>query len=337
MPEMQFGATILPDPPWTRFVELVQEAERCGFDWAYTYDSHVLWQEGCAFVTAAAMQTDRIGLGFCVTNPGTRDPTVNASFHATLNTMIPGRVAIMTGRGDSARRTIGLDPVPVREFDAATAMMRDLANGRTVEWNGTEITLEWAQGLPKIPVWVAGYGPRALAVAGRHGDGVVIQLADPDIVDWVMEQARAAAEAAGRDPSELEPVVCAPVVISDDLAAARDAVRWFPAMVSNHVVDLLKRYDQSMLPEGLTGYLARREFYDYSEHSREGASHGAFVDDETCDRFCILGDVDAHVAKLNELARRGVRQFNIYLMTGAQEEQLRVYGERIIPSFRGAP
>jgi probable F420-dependent oxidoreductase len=314
----------------------VQEAERCGFHWAYTYDSHVLWQEGCVFLTAAAVATERIGLGFCVTNPGTRDPTVNASFHATLNSIIPGRVAIMTGRGDSARRTIGLDPVSVREFEAATELMRELANGRTAAWNGIEITFPWAGGLPKIPVWVAGYGPRALGVAGRHGDGVVIQLADPDIIDWVMAQARAAAEAAGRDPSALEPVVCAPVVISDDMAAARDAVRWFPAMVSNHVVDLLRRYDQSMLPPSLTGYLERREFYDYSEHSRTGAAHGEFVDDETCDRFCILGDVDAHVAKLTELAEHGVRQFNIYLMTGAQEEQLRAYGEQIIPRFRSS-
>ena len=117
------------------------------------------------------------------------------------------------------------------------------------------------------------------------------------------------------------------------MVAARDAVRWFPAMVSNHVVDLLKRYDQSALPPSLTGYLERREFYDYSQHSREGATHGAFVDDETCDRFCILGAIDDHVAKLRELEAHGVKQFNIYLMTGAQTEQLRAYGEHIIPRF----
>ena len=105
---MQFGVTILPDPPCSRFVELVQAAEASGFHWAYTYDSHILWQDGSAFLAAAAPATGRIGLGFCVTNPGTREPTVTASFHATLNSMAPGRVAVMIGRGDSARRTIGL-------------------------------------------------------------------------------------------------------------------------------------------------------------------------------------------------------------------------------------
>jgi alkanesulfonate monooxygenase SsuD/methylene tetrahydromethanopterin reductase-like flavin-dependent oxidoreductase (luciferase family) len=194
--------------------------------------------------------------------------------------------------------------------------------------------LEWAQGQPRIPVWVAGYGPRALSVAGRQADGVVIQLADPDIIDWIMGQARGAAEKDGRAPGDLAPIVCAPVAIGDDMAVARDAVRWFPAMVSNHVVDLLKRYDQSMLPESLTSYLARREFYDYADHSREGAKHGEFVDDETCDRFCILGSIEEHIAKLRTLEAQGVEQFNIYLMTGHQEEILRAYGEHIIPLFK---
>jgi len=333
---IDFGVTILPDPPCSRFVDLVRLAEECGFDWAYTYDSHILWQEGCVLLTAAAVQTERIGLGFCVTNPGTRDPTVTASFHATLNTIVPGRVVVMIGRGDSARRTIGLDPVKIAEFEAATALIRDMANGRAVTWNDREIVLEWAQGHPEIPVWVAGYGPRALGVAGRQADGVVIQLADPDIIDWIMGQARAAAEAAGRAPLHLAPIVCAPVALGDDLAAGRDAVRWFPAMVGNHVADLLKRYDQSTLPESLTSYLGRREFYDYAAHSRQGAKHGDFVDDETCDRFCILGTIEDHIAKLRTLEGHGVEQFNIYLMTGAQEEILRAYGEHIIPLFKRA-
>ena len=102
---MQFGVTILPDPPCSRFVELVQAAEASGYHWAYTYDSHILWQDGSAFLAAAAAQTERIGLGFCVTNPGTREPTVTASFHATLNSMAPGRIVVMIGRGDSARRS----------------------------------------------------------------------------------------------------------------------------------------------------------------------------------------------------------------------------------------
>ena len=330
---LSFGVTVLPDPPYTRFLELIRHAEANGFQYGWTYDSHVLWQESFPLLTMAVQATTTMKFGHCVTNPGTRDPTVTASFHATLNSIIPGRVVVMLGRGDSARRTIGLNPVKIAEFETATAVIRDMANGRDVTWNGKEIVLEWAKDLPRIPVWVAGYGPRALGVAGRQSDGVVIQLADPDIIDWIMGQARDAGEKDGRPPDALAPIVCAPVSIGDDMAAARDTVRWFPAMVSNHVVDLLKRYDQSMLPESLTSYLARREFYDYADHSRQGAKHGEFVDDETCDRFCMLGTVEDHIAKLRELEAHGVEQFNIYLMTGNREGILRAYGEHIIPLF----
>ncbi len=333
---MRFGITVLPDPPYTRFVELMQLAEQHGFEYGWTYDSHLLWQEPYPFLTAAALATETIKLGLCVTNPGTREPTVTASASATLQDISGGRMVVGIGRGDSARRTIGYEPVPMAEFERACEMIKGLMNGRTVSWNEKELALPWAVEQPEIPLYVAGYGPKALAVAGRRSDGVIIQLADPDIIEWVMGQARAAAAEAGRDPSALEAIVCAPCVIGDDPASARDQVRWFPAMVSNHVFDLLQRYDRSLLPERLTAYLDRREFYDYSEHSRMGAKHGAFVDDETCDRFCILGSVEDHIEKLRELESIGVTQWNIYLMTERPEETLELYGREIIPRLREA-
>ncbi len=261
---LKFGVTVLPDPPYTQFVELIRLAEQQGFEYGWTYDSHLLWQEPYPFLTAAALATERIKLGLCVTNPGTREPTVTASAYATLQEVSNGRMVMGIGRGDSARRTIGYKPVSVREFEEACAMIRDLMNGRPVRWNEKDLELSWAKGRAEIPLYVAGYGPKTLGIAGRHGDGVVIQLADPDIIEWTMGQARRAAEEAGRDPSALEPIVCAPVFVSDDLEEGRNEVRWFPAMVSNHVVDLLNKYDKALLPESLTSYLERRTFYDYS-------------------------------------------------------------------------
>jgi alkanesulfonate monooxygenase SsuD/methylene tetrahydromethanopterin reductase-like flavin-dependent oxidoreductase (luciferase family) len=220
------------------------------------------------------------------------------------------------------------------EFERSLRMIKDLMNGRPVEWNGKELELTWAHGRPEIPMYVAGYGPKALGVAGRVGDGVVIQLADPDIVEWIMGIARRSAEEAGRDPTALQPIVCAPAFVGDDLAHARDQVRWFPAMVSNHVMDLLARYPESELPPALFEYVKRRKFYDYADHSRVGAKHGEFVDDETCDRFCILGTPEDHVAKLRRLEEIGVGHWNIYLMTEGQEHVLDTYGKEIIPALR---
>jgi alkanesulfonate monooxygenase SsuD/methylene tetrahydromethanopterin reductase-like flavin-dependent oxidoreductase (luciferase family) len=190
--------------------------------------------------------------------------------------------------------------------------------------------------LPEIPMWVAGYGPKALAVAGRVGDGVIIQLADPVIIKWIMDTARTAAEEAGRDPAQLKCIVSAPSHISDDIADGRDQVRWFPAMVSNHVMDLIERYGfESEIPKELTEFVRVRKFYDYNEHSRVGAKHGEFVTDEICDRFCVLGSAEQATAKLRELEAIGVDQFNIYLMTEGQEATLAAYGRDIIPQFAG--
>jgi len=333
---LSFGVTVLPDPPYRRLVELLALAESHGFEYGWTYDSHVLWQESFPLLTLAAEATSTMKLGHCVTNPGTREPTVLASGYATLHDISDGRMVMGIGRGDSARRYIGQQPVKVAEFERRLAMIRDFMNGRAVDWNDKELQLKWVRPeLPEIPLWVAGYGPKALAVAGRVGDGVIIQLADPDIIGWIMDTARASAAEAGRDPSELKCIVCAPSHISGDIADAREQVRWFPAMVSNHVKDLIERYgtDGSVVPKALTDYVAARKFYDYDEHSRVGAKHGEFVTDEICDRFCVLGTAEQATAKLKELEAIGVDQFNIYLMTEGQEAVLAAYGSDIIPQF----
>jgi alkanesulfonate monooxygenase SsuD/methylene tetrahydromethanopterin reductase-like flavin-dependent oxidoreductase (luciferase family) len=216
-------------------------------------------------------------------------------------------------------------------------MIRDLMNGRGVDWNDKELKLEWVRAeLPAIPMWIAGYGPKALAVAGRVADGVIIQLADPQIIQWIMETARTAAEEAGRDPNELKCIVGAPSNVTDDIDSAREQARWFPAMVSNHVMDLIERYGfDSEIPAALTEFVKAREFYDYKDHSRVGAKHGDFVTDEIVDRFCVLGTPAEATAKLKELESVGVDQFNIYLMTHSQEATLEAYGRDILPQFAG--
>jgi probable F420-dependent oxidoreductase len=333
---LRFGVTVMPDPPYTRLIDLMKQAESHGFEYGWTYDSHILWQESYGTLPLVAAATEKIKLGHCVTNPGIREPTITASWYATMQDVSNGRMVMGIGRGDSSRRVVGLKPVKVAEFEQSLRMLKELMNGRPVDWNDKELKLEWVRKeLPPIPMHVAGYGPRALGVAGRVGDGVIIQLADPQIIQWIMDTARKAAEEEGRDPDALECIVCAPTYVTGDLDEAREQVRWFPAMVSNHVMDLIERYgaDSDEIPAALTDYVKAREFYDYKEHSRVGAKHGEFVTDEICDRFCVLGTPEQATEKLKELGSIGVDQFNVYLMTEGQEQTLETYGKEIIPRF----
>jgi probable F420-dependent oxidoreductase len=332
---LSFGVTVLPDPPATRLVELMVLAEKQGFEIGWTYDSHVLWQDSFPLLTLAIQATSTMRFGHLVTNPGTRDPTVLASLYATLHDISDGRMVMGIGRGDSAVRYIGRQPVKVAQFEEALRMIKPFMNGDEVHWNDKDLHLKWVRPeLPEIEMWVAGYGPKALAVAGRVGDGVIIQLADPEIIQWIMATARAAAEEAGRDPDALKCIVCAPSHVGP-IEEGREETRWFPAMVSNHVMDLIERYgaDGSVIPHALTDFVQARKFYDYDEHSRVGAAHGAFVTDEICDRFSVLGDVAQITAKLRELEAIGVDHFSVYLMTHRQESTLEAYGKEIIPAF----
>ena len=146
---------------------------------------------------------------------------------------------------------------------------------------------------------------------------------------------REGAEKAGRDFSKIQIMSAAPVWVSKKLDVARERVRWFPALVSNHVVDLVSRYDQSQLPPELTTYVRQREGYDYHHHAEVGSSNAQFVSDEIVDRYCIVGSAKEHVRRLEELADIGVTQFNIYLMCGDEEETLDVYGKKILSKFQG--
>ncbi len=329
---LDFGVTFQADPPVSRVVDLARVAEDTGHSHVWLWDSHVLWQEVYVVFALMAANTTRIHLGPCVTNPATRDPTVTASALATLNEVSAGRMECGIGRGDSARRVLGRPPLTLGRLERAVGVIKDLAAGREVDYDGTRIRLAWSIG-HEVPVWIAAYGPRALRLAGRIGDGVILQIADPALIRWFLGWVAEGARAAGRDPGEIRVMAAAPACVTDDLASAREQVRWFPALVSNHVVDLVRRYRPEDLPRELTEYVKARDHYDYAEHGRRGAAHAGFVPDEVVDRFCVVGSVEQVRDKLAELQEAGVTQFNNYNMGEDPAEQMRIFGKELIPEF----
>jgi probable F420-dependent oxidoreductase len=330
---MDFGFTLKPENDLERTVDLTKRAEANGFTYGWLFDSHVLWREPYVLLTLMAQATTGMRLGTCVTNPATREPSVTASALAVLDELSGGRMDLGIGRGDSARRVLGKPPTSMKTLEEAIAVIRDLVEGRAVTFEGTELILPWT-GRWKLPVWVAGYGPMALTMTGRVADGLILQLADPDLIRWFVSQLREAEAAAGRPAGSVKVQAAAPAHVGPR-ELGRERTRWFPALVSNHVVDLVNRYPREQLPDTLTGYVTNREGYDYHHHAEVGSSNAAFVGDEVTDRFCVLGRADEHVAKLRELAAAGVDQFNIYLMNGDEEEQLEVYGREVVPLLRG--
>ncbi len=341
---MDIGVVFQCDPPASSVVALAKRAEEAGFSHVWTFDSHLLWQEPFVLYSQILAQTSRVTVGPMVTNPGTRDWSVTASLFATLNEMFGNRTICGIGRGDSALRTLGYPPTTIAELRDCVNVIRDLANGRTATYRGTQLQFPWVRD-GSLEVWVAAYGPRALAVAGEVGDGYILQLADPDIAGWMIGAVRAAAERAGRDPAAIKFCVAAPAYVGDDLAHQREQTRWFGGMVGNHVADIVARYGSGVdggagpngaVPRALTAYIAGRRGYDYAQHGRAGNSHADFVPDDIIDRFCLLGPVQAHIEKLDRLRALGVDQFAVYLQHDDKEGTLAAYGEHVIPHFAAA-
>jgi len=333
---MDFGVVLQTTPPSRRVVDLARRAEAYGFDYVWTFDSHILWQEPYVIYSQILAETRNVIVGPMVTNPATRDWTVTASIFATLNEMYGNRTVCGIGRGDSAVRVTNGAPTTLATLRDSVHVIRELANGRAVEYKGQELRLPWAT-KSSLEMWVAAYGPKALALTGEVGDGFILQLADLSIAEWTINAVRAAAKAAGRDPDSITICVAAPAYVTssgdDAVAHAREQCRWFGGMVGNHVADIVSRYgDEAPVPKALTDYIKGRQGYDYNEHGQAGNVHTQFVPDEIVDRFCIVGPPEVHIERMRALQALGVDQFSIYLQHDDKDHTLQAYGEKVLPA-----
>ncbi|MEV6212952.1 TIGR03842 family LLM class F420-dependent oxidoreductase [Kitasatospora sp. NPDC051914] len=337
---MDIGLVLQTDPPARLLIDRMKRAEAAGFTHGWTFDSVVLWQEPFVIYSRILAETERMTVGPMVTNPATRTWEVTASLFATLNDMYGNRTVCGIGRGDSAQRVAGRRPAGLAMLGEAIHAIRELAEGRTVEVDGTEIHIPWVKEGARLPVWMGAYGPKALHLTGQVADGFILQLADPYLTEWMVKAVRDAAAEAGRDPASVTICVAAPAYVTADdspeaLAHAREQCRWFGGMVGNHVADLVSRYGEhsSMVPEELTAYIKDRHGYDYSHHGRAGNPDTAFVPDEIVDRFCLIGPPETQIAKLQHLRSLGVDQFAVYAMHDAIEPTIDAYGKSVIPAL----
>jgi probable F420-dependent oxidoreductase len=211
------------------------------------------------------------------------------------------------------------------------SVIKDLVEGREAIVNDRTVKIPWVE-TGELDVWMAAYGPKALELAGRKADGLILQLADPFVVRWAIESAHEAVRAARRSTEKYQVCVAAPAYVGDDLAHQRDQVRWFGGMVGNHVADIVERYgaESNMVPPALTDYIKGRKGYDYSHHGQAGNPDAEFVPDEIIDRFCVLGPVEQHRERLSELSDLGVDQFALYLMHDNPEGTIEAYRQHII-------
>ena len=311
---VSMGVGLFPTEPPHRMVALAAAAEQLGYDNVWFGDSQNLWREAYVTMTLAAEATTTVTLGTGVTQALTRHPSVLASAWATLHEVAPGRLALGIGTGDSAVRTMGLDPMRLAALEQTISDLRDLLAGEEVDEpvSGGSYRLGYLTDPIELPIYVAASGPRITELTGSVADGVILLVGtDPRFIESGLERLEAGARASGRTLDDLHVVLWTPTAIDDDGDAARALVRAHVARV------VIRDLPADLPPESMQAVARLREAYRYKEHLATTAGHADLVPDELIPHFAMAGTRSECLPVLRAIARLPVDQVAIVPFTAA--------------------
>jgi phthiodiolone/phenolphthiodiolone dimycocerosates ketoreductase len=154
---------------------------------------------------------------------------------------------------------------------------------------------------------------------------------NPEACRWGVEQVRAGAEAAGRDPAEVEITLYTAMVVSDDLDYARSQTKWAAACARNHLTDVARRVPDHGMPDPIMNLVNMPEsHYDYAAHLDPSVERGEYPT-QVVDDFAFNGPPERIVEMLEALAEVGVDEVAPCYLNGRQEE-MEIVGREIIPA-----
>lgn len=334
---MEVGVLSVP----LRTAQTARALEELGFDRIVLPDSQNLAPEVWGQLMLAAGATKRVMLGPGVSNSITRDAAVTASAAASLQLESNGRAVLGIGRGDSSVQRIGKAEDKVASFERYLAMVQGYLRGEAVDRDGFASRLEWLDHarLAKVPVEVAATGRKVIEVAARQADAICFAVgADPGHVREVLAHGKAAAKAAGRDPSALRYGAFVNCVVHDDVAVARAAVRGSLATFARFSAFKGSRLESLPRPlQDAARFL--RDKYDMRNHTRTGVEHAMGLPDEFVDWFGIAGPVASALPRLLALKEAGLDY--LIIIPGSQgmprevaTSSLMAIASAIVPTLR---
>ena len=336
----------------------IERAEALGYTHAWLADSQMLWSDCYATLALAATRTSRIRIGTGVAVTGTRPASVTAAAIATINALAPGRTFLGVGAGNTALRVMGLPPQRIRDFDRYLEELRPLLRGEEALVGGDRVPIRHLmpdQGFVDfahpIPLYVSGFGPKSLAVAGKHGDGAVLALpGSAGVMERIWEMVEAGAKGAGRtlDRGSFYTTALTTMVVLEP-GERRDSARVKSQCGAMAMAAVHYAYDQHRnfghppprWAEGIWGdYAALLERTPAERrHQRIHAGHNCWVVPEE-ERFLVpevleaasmIGTRDELVERLRALAGAGLDQVMILPNWDTRFDVLGEVGRQILP------
>ena len=313
---------ISPREPILHTVEVVQNAEKLGFDSAWIADVQLSMKDCYIALALCAVKTSSIMLSTGVTNPVTRHPTTLANGFTALNEVSNGRAIIGLGSGWTGVFSIGLKPASIGYLEESINTINTLCSGGEVKGaDGKPYRLVTASG--KIPIYVAANQPRILAMCGRVADGVILMGgANAEFIKWQMDHVRSGAAEVGRDFSEIKFDLWTSIGISDDRDQARDDVSHWAASQAEtfhqwkHLPDFLEPFKQD--------FQRASDSYNRLEHMSSHAGHKRSVSPEFIDFVALVGTAGECLQRIRELATLGLDGVTLAFRAGAGGRQARM-------------
>jgi len=287
---MRFDVGIMNNQPVSAVVRQARLAEELGYETVWITDSHLVCRELWVTLAACALGTTRVKLGPGVTVPHTRHWSVAASAIATLEEMAPGRIVLGIGTGGSSAETMGVSvqrAARIATLETMTTSIRRLLAGGTARLDsGAESRLAWLDGARRIPIFVAGSGPRMLEAAGRLGDGASMYTGtDPAILRAGLACVARGAAQQGRPLADLPVLLWTPTAVDPDRARARDHVRGRVASAMRHPLPI------ALAPEDEAAVRRLRQAYDSYQHATAASRHRELVPDRFVDMMALAGAI----------------------------------------------
>lgn len=316
---MKFGislAGIYDSPDYLKdSLNYVRKIEALGFDYVWSGDSQMLHRDAYCDLTLWSLNSKRLRLGPCVTNPYTRHPSVTATAISSIDEISNGRAVLAIGTGDSALRRIGINPRPISELEQSVIQIRNLVRGMPVEYSGQPLKMRWTKGR-NIPIYVAGSGPRLLTLAGRVGDGAIVHTGSSDYgIEFALNHIGEGALAVGRDPQSLDLAFFQFTSVEESrneaIHSAKPFVTWYFVNIPKNPIVL-----KEVLPESVRKKLDeyRENYYRYDEESSHhssdwetSANASSFVPDDLVEKFALAGNPEDIVNKIKKMEAKGVK------------------------------
>lgn len=311
----------------TGFEEMARRAEEAGWDGITVTDSQNLSADPFVAIALGARATEQLRFATGVTNAHTRHPAALATVAASVQEVSGGRFTLGIGRGDTALFHLGLPPMPVNDFVARTTEVQTYLSGEAVDCDGFDSRLHWLGGsdAPKVPLDVAASGPRMIDFAARRAEQVTFAVgADPERLEWALDEARTAAADADRDPSTISFGAYLNIGCHPDRDTARDLIRG-PVAAFTHFSAMPGSTGEGVPEKDRELVAAVGRTYDSKRHLRNDSPQTEVLEDDYIDRFGVVGSPDECAERIQKLATLGLERFVLIgAALGADRDEARL-------------